>query len=298
MKVRAMSVLLMGLFGLEVPCARAEPGVPRSAEQHLQLAVSARAGTSTGPYVTSAFPETTAYGVALTLRARLLLTQKLSLGLRVPLVLARVEQPAGALFAEAAWGNPELDVQWELLRFEREGWTLDFASRLALGAPLAEHDAAQLAGRALAFADALEGYGEPELFTPGVVPITPSGLLLLSSRRWRFGATVKLPVLARVSAASLPTTSDARGLGFVPVAELSARWQWLRWLAVGAASRLTVRAVAPVDDHAAAAQLLATGQVELRLASATSAAVVFQAPVAGPLGGATFAGGVNWCTAF
>jgi hypothetical protein len=104
--------------------------------------------------------------------------------------------------------------------------------------------------------------------------------------------------LARISATSLPADSDKHALGFVPVAELSARLQLLRWLAVSAAPRLTVRAVSPVDDHAAATQLFVSGQLEFRLGDATSAAAVFQAPLAGALGGSTFGGGLNLRTAF
>lgn len=299
MKARARGALLMcAIFTLAVARARAEPLAPFSTEQRLQVTLNARAGTSTGPYVTSAFPETTAYGVALTLRTRLRLSTRLSLGLRVPLVLARVEQPAGALFAEAAWGNPELGFALELWRLERDGWTLDVATGLALGAPLAEHDDAQLAGRALAFADALEGDGEPELFTPGVVPVTPSCQLLLANRRWRFGASLKLPILARISAGSLPPESNTRALGVVPVAELSARLQLRDWLALSAAPRLTVRAVAPVDEHASSTQLSVSSQLEFRLGDATSAAAAIQAPLGGALGGSTFAGGVSVLTAF
>jgi hypothetical protein len=299
MRARARGALLVGAtFMLAAPRARTEPLASFSADQRLQVVLNARAGTSTGPYVTSAFPETTAYGVGLTVRTRLRVSPRLSWGLRVPLVLARVEQPAGALFAEADWGNPELSFAFELWRLERDGWTLDVATGLALGAPLAEHDDAQLAGRALAFANALEGYGEPELFTAGVVPITPSGQLLITSRRWSFGASLKLPVLARISTASLPPESNTRALGFVPVAELSARLQVRRWLAFSAAPRLAVRAVSAVDDHASSTQLSAGGQVEFRLGNATNAAIGIQAPLGGALGGSTFAGGVSVLTAF
>jgi hypothetical protein len=101
-----------------------------------------------------------------------------------------------------------------------------------------------------------------------------------------------------VSDASLPTASAKRSLGFVPVAELSSRLQLLSWLAVAAAPRVTVRAVSSVDDHAQPLQLLAIGQAEFRLGRATSAAVVFQAPLGGALGGSTLAGGFTLRSAF
>jgi hypothetical protein len=297
-KARALGALLFSCLTLRVPLAHAEPPTPFPAKQRWQLAAEARAGASTGPYVTAPFPETTAYGAVLTLRGRFRWNRRFSVSVRVPLVLAGLQQPAGAFYGEAAWGNPELSGAFDLLRSEQDGWTLDLATSLALGVPVAEHDSAQLAGRALAFADALEGFGEPELFTPGVLPLSPAGHLLLSSQRWRFGASLKLPLLARVSDASLPSTSLARSLGFVPVAELSARLHLLSWLAVAAAPRLTVRAISPVEDHAQPLQLLAIGQAEFRLGRATSAAVMFQAPLGGVLGGSTLAGGFTLRSAF
>jgi hypothetical protein len=298
MTPRALGMLLLSYLTLRVSPVHADPTATFPPEQRFQVVAEARAGTSTGPYVTEAFPETTAYGTSLALGGRFRWDRRGSLGLRVPLVLARLEQPAGALYAEAAWGNPELSGAFDVFRRDQDDWTLDLTAGVAVGVPLAEHERAQLAGRVLSFADALEGFGEPELFTPGVLPFTPRGRLLLSSRRWRFGASLKLPLLARVTDASLPADSATRALGFVPVAELSARLQLLTWLAVSAAPRLTVRAVSPVDDHAPPLQLLAIGRVELRLGAATSAAVVFQAPVAGALGGSTLAGGVTLRTGF
>jgi hypothetical protein len=278
--------------------ARAADADPNPDDSRLQLSLEGRFGSSTGPYVTPAFPQTTAYGGVIGAHARLRVNQRLWLGLRAPLVLARVKQPAGALFAEAAWANPELSADFEALRLERQGWRLALHAGLALGLPLAEHDRAQLAGRTLAFADSLEGFGEPELFTPGVLPLTPRASLQLSSGRWRFGASLKLPVLARVSEASLPSDATTRALGLVGVAALEARLQLLRWLALGAAPRLAVRAIAPVDDHASAAQLSVLGRVEIRLADELSASALFQAPVAGPLGGSTLGGGLLLSAAF
>ena len=272
------------LFCLLAANARAEP--------RLEVALSGRLGQSRAPYVTSAFPEVSGYGAAVTLEARLRLSSQLSLGVRAPLVLARVEQPAGALYAEAAWANPELSLAFERPWWQRDDWKLSWSTWLALGAPLAEHDRAQLAGRALHLADAWEGFSEPELYTPGVLPVTPAGSVALSGRRWRFLASLKLPLLLRVSQASLPSESETRSVGTVPVAELEARWQVMQRLALAAAPRLTLRAVTPVDDQAGAVQLLAAGRAEFRLAEALTLCVSLQAPVAGPLGGTTVAGGL------
>ena len=89
-------------------------------------------------------------------------TAQLKAGARLPLVLARIEQPAGVLYAEAAWGNPEPNLTFERpLRAPGE-LRLRGETRLAVGLPLAEDDTrtSQLEGRALALANALRELGD------------------------------------------------------------------------------------------------------------------------------------------
>lgn len=202
----------------------------------------------------------------------------------------RVEQPAGALYAEAAWGNPEIGVAYSRPWLEREGWRLDFVGGLAVGVPLAERDGAQLARRALVLANALEGFSEPGLFTPGVLPLTPSVGLRWESRRWLLSASVRVPLLFRVSEADLPAETDTRPLGISPVARVDARLRVRPWLSLAAGTRLTLRAVSPVDDHGGAAQLLGGGRAEFHLLESLTLSVVFQSPLGGSLGGTTVAG--------
>lgn len=266
---------------------RAEP-----AHQLLEVELDGRMGQSTAPYFTSAFPSTSGYGGFLIARANARIAERWQLGLRAPLVLMRVEQPAGALYAEAAWGNPELSAGIELPWHERAGFQLAFGAGLAVGVPLAEHDAGQVAGRALLLADALEGLSEPGLFTPGMIPIIPSASLRAESRRWLFSASLRAPSLLRVSTADVPAASDPRAFAFVPVATLTAKVRVWRWLSMAVAPRLTVRALAPVDDGQQTVQLLAVGRAEFRLSEHISLAALGQAPVGGPLGGSTGAGGL------
>jgi hypothetical protein len=261
-------------------------------EHVAEVGIEGRAGQSTAPYFTRAFHSTSGYGGFLLLGARLRVARRWHLGLRAPLVLMRVEQPAGALYAEAAWANPELSAALSLPWLERDGWTLTFVPSLAFGVPVAEHDPAQLAGRALRLANALEGFSEPALFTPGVLPLTPTGRLTLESLRWKFSASLALPLLWRVSNADLPAESKPRSLGFTPVAVLEAQWRILPWLAVAVAPRLSAQAVAPADDDAESWQPLAAGHADFRLGEHLSLSAFVQAPVGGPLGGSTGAAGV------
>jgi hypothetical protein len=271
----------------------AAAGTHAAPPEHVaEVGIEGRFGQSTAPYSTSAFRSTSGYGGFLLLGARLQLARRWQLGLRVPLVLMRVEQPAGALYAEAAWANPELDASLNLSWLERDGWALAFVPGLAIGLPLAEHDSAQLAGRALRLGNALEGFSEPGLFTPGVLPLTPTGQLTLESLRWRFSASLSLPLLWRVSNADLPPEAKPRSLGVTPVAALEARLRILAWLTVAVTPRLTAQAIAPADDGAASWQLLAAGRAEFRLGEHVALSALVQAPVGGPLGGSTGAAGV------
>jgi hypothetical protein len=263
-----------------------------------EVTAEARIGQSTAPYYTAAFPETSGYGAVLIGAAHYRPSERWHLALRAPLVLMRVEQPAGALYAQAAWANPELSGAIERPWLERDGWKLSGETSLAIGVPLAEHDPAQLAGRALSLANALEGFSEPGLYTPGVLPFTPASRLTLRSPRWKVTASLKLPLLLRVASADLPGESDARFFAFTAVVGLDAELRVLRWLSIGSAPRLTVLALTPAEDHAAPLQLLAEGHVDCALGTHLSLSALVQAPVGGPLGGSTVAGGLRLGAAF
>ena len=264
----------------------------------IEVSAEARIGQSTAPYYTAAFPETSGYGTVLLGAARYRPSARWQLAVRAPLVLMRVEQPAGALYAEAAWANPELSAAIGHPWLERDGWKLTLETSVAIGVPLAEHDPAQLAGRALSLANALEGFSEPGLYTPGVLPFTPASRLALQSPRWKISASLALPLLFRVSNADLPDESDPRSFAFTPIAGLDAELRVLRWLSVGIAPRLTVLARTPTEDHAAPLQLLAVGHVDCWLGPHLSLSALMQAPIGGPLGGSTVASGLRLGAAF
>ncbi len=295
----ALLALVVALFGTG---AHAEATQPNNDDRRtLTLAFDSLSMSSRGaPYVTTAFPEVSGYGVRLRLDAELALGPVLKLGLRVPLVLARIEQPAGGLFGEAAWANPELSAGVAQPWLARDGWQLLGATRLAIGLPLAEYDASgsELSGRALALADAGEGFAESELYTPGVLPIVLSERVMLKSSRFRFGAALKLPLLVRISEAGLPRQTETHALGLEPVAELSARVELLRWFALESAPRLTWRLLLPVGSTTSKLQLLLPVALHFRLAQPLELDAVVQAPVAGALGGTTFAGGLRVTASF
>lgn len=70
---------------------------PDRAAPTLAVAIDTRFGVTRGAYPAAAFPQVSGYALLLLARADLQLGPSWVLVARVPLVLARVEQPAGAL---------------------------------------------------------------------------------------------------------------------------------------------------------------------------------------------------------
>ena len=173
-----------------------------------------------------------------------------------------------------------------------------FGTALAMGAPLAEHDVAHLAGRALRLADALEGFSEPGLYTPGVVSISPTATFSAEKSGWKLSAAVRVPLLFRVSDADLSSDAPARRFGVVPIASLELQRRLLRWLSLAAAPRLTALTFAPVDERGAAVQVLAAGRADARLGEHLTVSALLQAPLGRPLGGSTVAGGLRLAATF
>ena len=186
-----------------------------AAQTSADLSLRLRGGAATAPFATTELPEAKGQGMVVVLSGRGRVLPFTWVGARVPLALVSVAQPAGSYVAEAAWGNPELYTERELVLRRDDALTLAANVRLAVGLPLAERGSPNglMAHRALAIADALGGWRDRELFVAGVVPVGVSGQLTLSSARWSVGASAKLPLLFRVSDADLPRT---RAVGVTP----------------------------------------------------------------------------------
>ena len=82
---------------------------------------------------------------------------------------------------------------------------------------LAEHDRSLMPNRALAIANAAQGFAEPERFTPGALPLTPFAELDYTTGAFRVLALLKIPALFRVSDADLPEAqTNPAGLRWLP----------------------------------------------------------------------------------
>jgi hypothetical protein len=150
--------------------------------------------------------------------------------------------------------------------------------------------------RLLAVADGIEGRGNPEWFTPGVVPVTPSGALSWEAGRLRLSAELRLPLFVRVSDADMPSAmADTRPLGFATVLRGEARYRLSRRLALATDAHLffdVVPAVAHVRD-VSRVQDFERLSLHVHFGSAAALIVDLQTAVAGELGGTMLAGGLR-----
>jgi hypothetical protein len=275
---------------------RATPSSERDAVGAAGLSLRVRAGVTTAPFATVAFPETSGHGMIVMMSGYGRALPGTWIGARVPIALMSVRQPAGSYVDEAAWGNPELYLEREWLRQDGSAVSIAARTRLAVGLPWAEHGsrAGLMENRALAMADALEGFRDRELFLPGFVPLGMAGQLTLSTTRWVFGAHAKLPLFFRVSDADLSPSTETRALGVTPVFGLRAQAWVSSRLGLSLDGHAVFNARAPRVDRGEGSGVQPSLQPSLlwRVAAGRLAGADLLVPVGGPLGGSTVAAGV------
>jgi hypothetical protein len=259
------------------------------------LSLSARFGASMAPFYTASFPSVRGHGLVAVLSGRYPISATEELGIRLPGALVSIEQPAGAYVDEATWGNPTLFVTHRRSVSVGDGRVLGWFGRLGVSLPLAERGApgALLSNRALAVASALEGWSEPEAYSPGRLSLAPSGGLDFSSPPWRFEVSLELPLLIEATDAHLPADADAHAVGFVQVVHLGVGVQVARWLSPSLNADLVINAVPPVEsarDPLQTAQFVLRPALSFALSRRLSLSADFGAPIGGSLGGSTYSG--------
>jgi hypothetical protein len=164
------------------------------------------------------------FGIVLTTTAAVRISSLGFVRARLPVSFVRLDFPARAQVAETALGNFELGLEhpFGLLPATRLGFMA------ALVVPSAEHGSstALLNNRALALGNALTGGKDLPLLTPGVTGLRLGVSLEHSLRALVLRASVDLPVLVRISNASLPDDVETHPLGVAPALHLSAAF-WL-----------------------------------------------------------------------
>jgi hypothetical protein len=261
-----------------------------------QLELQALFGVSTTPFDVTSLPEAKGQAFVFLTGGRYSLSEALSLELRVPLVLGSVAQPAGSYVDTAALGNPGLGARYRFVDWRAGASTLALSGAVEVGAPLASHGENLMPNRVLAIADGIEGRGHPEWFTPGVVPITPSTTLRWAAAPWSLETELRLPLLARVSEASLPSSgSNTQSFGVATVVGLEARYRLSQRLSVASAAQLFFDLV-PVVEHVrdlSRVQDFERLSLHIHFGSLAALAVDLQTAIAGELGGSTVAFGLR-----
>lgn len=260
----------------------------RSVNERLSLSVSQRAGLVEAPFVTTAFPEVSGFGTVLIGSAAVRMPSLGWLRLRVPVSLVRLDFPASAQVSETALGNLELGLEHRLeLRPSTHVGLLG-----AFIAPSAQHGstAALLDNRALALGSALSAGKDSALLTPGVTGVRLGGNLEHSLHRFELRARLDVPVLVRVSDASLPDGAETHPVAILPVLELRAAFWVTSWLAASLGAGIVAepwRAQEPIleVDRDRRLQAFAEPALHVRLGRHVALGLEATVPVGGSLGG-------------
>jgi hypothetical protein len=270
---------------------------PRTAgnPHRVSLSVSNRAGLVTAPFVTAPFPEVSGFGDLL-IGATALKLSSTWLRLRVPISIARLDFPAGAQVAETALGNLELGL-------ER---TVDLGPATRVGllgaalAPSAEHGprASLLNNRALAIGNALNGGKQAALLTPGVTGLRFGVGVEHLAHPFELRASLAVPLLVRVSDASLPEDAETHTLGMLPALDLKATWWIASWFGASLGGTLITepwRVMEPARerDRNQRLQPIAESGLHARLVAHITLGLDASIPLGGALGGEVWSIGTH-----
>jgi hypothetical protein len=274
------------------------PGAPGGRER-MAVELGARTGFATAPFPSPDQPTASGLLTSLLVEVRGWRGPRLGVRIRLPLVIADLDRPAGGVVTKTAVGHPEAAVLWRL------GATpaICFLSRLAVSFPLGGESGAlgrrPLVDQALVLASAQTGWYDQELFAPGRLTITPSWLAELTTGRVRAFGEVKARVMFRLDdhPADPGVTASWAAVSAVPAVGASLRLWRLRG---GVRAWGALEMVSPAAERGGSAPRW-TLAVEPELAVATSVhtsvALSATVPVAGALQG-TVGGGVQLVAAF
>jgi hypothetical protein len=264
------------------------PPPAKVAEERVSLSMTSRAGLIEAPFVSTAFPEVSGFAVVLTSTAAVQVSPLGWLHVKLPISFVRLDFPARAQVAETALGNLELGLEHpvEVLPATRLGLLAGFL------VPSAEHGSstALLNNRALALGSALTGGEDTPLLTPGVTGLRLGASVEHSLRALVLRASLDVPVLVRISDASLPDDVETHRLGVLPSLDLSAAF-WINsaFAASLGAALITepwrVQEPALPDDRKQRLQPVLEPGLHLRLGRRLTLALDGSVPVAGALGG-------------
>lgn len=271
------------------------PPPARAAEPRVSFSLTNRAGLVEAPFVTAAFPEISGFATVLTPAAAVHVTSLGWLHAKLPITYVRLDFPAGAQVGEVAAGNLELAFEHHV-KLHR---STRLALLAALLAPTADHgpETSLLDNRTLALGSALNGGKDSFLLTPGV-----TGLRLGASvGRWhhpfQFRAGLDVPLLLRLSEASLPADAETHAFGVTPALDLDVAWWMSSWFGASLGAALVMEAVRVQEpargrERDQRLQPILEPSLHFQLGQHVRLALDASVPVGGALGGDTWSIGL------
>jgi hypothetical protein len=233
---RLPAITMVAALFIATPAVKAQPALQTA---RVRVSLGSRLGLAQTPFPSTAKHEISGLLTSLLLEGEVAVRPALNVRLRLPLVLASVDQPAGGTRSVTSWGNTEAAALWRL----RDTAARQFLVRLALAVPLPGGDAAlgarPLDNQALLLASAQRGHHEQELFAPGRMTLTPAGRVDVAYGRIAAFGELKLPVLLAVARGDSDPQTHVRGLAISAEATAGLSVVWWR-VHAGAATWLTV----------------------------------------------------------
>lgn len=182
---------------------------------------------------------------------------KVRLMLRVPYTTARLDKPDGTTETASALGNPEIAGRMLLGEPKR----LTMGLQLAIGIPVAQGNpdlgdatdpVGTRAGKVQQFANAANGYREPEIFLPRRMPITPGFFATYKRDHLMLGGDAKIVLAPKIYGGLKEANADGgtytlNGLAIIPVIGGDAAYEVLSKAFVGMRAWLTWNAIRPYD---------------------------------------------------
>jgi hypothetical protein len=279
------------------PSTTSRPDAVLGERVYVQL--QSHLGVATVPFPVPALSSAKGQAVVVLTDVKYVWSETFHVDVRLPVVLGSVAQPAGSYRDAAAVGNPELAVSQTWWQTGLGGSTATFLGGIAVGMPLASHDPELISNRLLAIGDGLEGRGHPEWFTPGVSSLTPSFRALAKQAHWTLELSLALPLLWRVSSASL-NAGWTRDMGVAANLELELVLQLSDAVSIAGRAQLFAEAAAPVRYTRSVSPMQDFEQLHIDFDLAPSATLfaVLQTAAAGSLGGAMLGGGLGATVTF
>jgi hypothetical protein len=253
--------------------------------ERVRVSLGSRLGLARTPFPSYTAHEISGLLTSLLLEGEAEVAPALAVRLRLPLVLAGVDQPAGGARSGTAWGNPEAAVLWRL----HDTAATRLLGRIALAVPLPGGDAA-LARRpfdnqALLLASAQRGHHEQELYAPGRVALTPAARVDITRGRVAAFGELKIPFMVAVARGDSEPRTKVRALAVSTEAGAGVSVAWWR-LRAGAAPWLTVDLLPAGEirgDSATRWTLTIDPEVSIRVNDHLVATLSATIPVAGAL---------------